>query len=46
MPVTLDNTDRDLHGAADLPAHAVIAAAFALFLGWAWAMATRPAKNP
>ena len=38
-------TDRELHGAADLPAHAVIAAAFALLLGWAWAVATRPAKT-
>ena len=37
--------DRDLHGAADRPAHALIAAAFALLLGWAWRVAARPAKK-
>jgi hypothetical protein len=39
-------TDRELHGAADMPAHAVIAAAFALLLGWAWFVASRPARTP
>ena len=38
--------DRDLHGAADLPGHAVIAGLFALLLGWAWVVAARPAKRP
>ena len=37
---------RDLHGAADLPGHAVIAGLFALLLGWAWVVAARPAKRP
>jgi hypothetical protein len=38
-------TDKDLHGTADLPAHAVIACLFILLLGWTWTVALRPART-
>ena len=37
-------TDISLHGAADLPAHAVIAGLFVLLCAWAGFVALRPAK--
>ncbi|MGZ3298678.1 MAG: hypothetical protein ACXU8O_06665, partial [Asticcacaulis sp.] len=37
-------TDVQLHGAADLPAHGVIAAVFAVISGLAWWRASRPAN--